>query len=512
VTTHHVYLRSNCGDNNYSTWTDDVPFTTLTLPPSVTGIVTDASCYEFCNGAIDITISNGTAPFSVLWSNGAVTEDISGLCAGIYSVTVTDANSQSGTETFTVLEPNSLGVDGAAITDVSCPGLCDGSIMPYPFGGTPPYSYTWSGPYGFTSSLPELTDLCAGTYSLTLTDANLCVFTTSFDVYEPYILQVAAIKQDVSCYGASDGTMQVIAVSGGTPPYYFLWSTGATTSSITGLGPGLYFLTVTDDHGCEATTFNTIYEPSAIDVLGTVTDASCPTAADGSLNVVTTGGTPPYTFAWSNGATTESITGLLPMQYDLTVTDAAGCFSFGSWTVGQNASVCATISVSGLVNSTVCYDATSTITVAGGGQVFEVTSPGFATFIAGSKISYLPGTKVTGGGKMIGRIAPSGPWCSGSKITEVAAGPGEEPMVTDHGFFSLYPNPTSGNFTIVRKGDDLTSGFRVEIYTTNGTLMLTDDITGQKQEFRFADMPVGLYIVKVVAEGSVETFKLVKTR
>jgi hypothetical protein len=511
-TLYHSYVRGNCGDNVYSDWTTDHSFTTLTLPPSVTGDVTNATCFGLCNGMIDITVTDGLAPFTYQWSNEAITEDISGLCSGNYSVTVTDANNQTCTGSWFVEEPSELGTDGASITDVSCADLCDGSIMPYAYGGTPPYFYAWSGPYGYTANTSLITGLCAGMYDLTLTDVNNCTFSTSFEVVEPWILQVSAVKQDVSCYGANDGAMQVINVSGGTYPYTFLWSTGATTPAISGLAPGQYWLTVTDSHGCEALTFNIINEPTAIIASGTVTNATCPGAADGGILVSVSGGSYPYAFLWSTGATTESISGVVPGEYGLTVTDASGCVVTDSWIVGQVSEVCANISVTGQINTTECYDATSTITVAGGGQVFEVIYPGFATFIAGSKISYLPGTKVTGGGKMIGKIAPSGPWCSGSKITEVTTGPEETPMGTENTYFTLYPNPTNGNFTIVQKGDQSYSDIRVEIFSMSGEKVMTEKMVGQKHEFRFADMPSGLYFVKLLAEDYVETIKLVKTR
>lgn len=161
---------------------------------------------------------------------------------------------------------------------------------------------------------------------------------------------------------------------------------------------------------------------------------------------------------------------------------------------------------------TECYDATNTITVAGGGTTFLVETGGSATFIAGVKILYLPGTTVQAGGYMLGKIAPSGPFCTPVKITEVAAGQNDQPMVTGNAFFSLFPNPTNGNFTLVQKGDHNLQNVTVEVFTLSGEKVLMERMAGQKREFRFADMPAGLYFVKVMADDYVETIKLVKTR
>jgi hypothetical protein len=327
----------------------------------------------------------------------------------------------------------------------------------------------------------------------------------------PEPLSMYAETTAISCYGSSDGSLGSY-VWGGVPPYSYLWSTGATTSWIAGLVAGTYSLTVTDAVSASISDSWTLTEPPLLSVSGSATNATCPGAGDGSIAITVSGGTPDYTYLWSNGSTNEDLSGLAPGNFAVTVTDSHGCISTTSFTVGVTSAVCPNITVTGNITTIVCYDATNTITVAGGGQVFEVTSPGFATFIAGSKITYLPGTKVTGGGKMIGKIAPSGPFCSSSKITEVAADAGEAPAVTERAAFNLYPNPTNGNFTLVQRGDRTLGDVKVEVFNMSGKKVMTETMIGARHEFRFADMPGGLYFVKVVADNYVETIKLVKTR
>ena len=167
--------------------------------------------------------------------------------------------------------------------------------------------------------------------------------------------------------------------------------------------------------------------------------------------------------------------------------------------------------MAGIVDGIECFNALNTITVAGTPSTFTVTPTGDATFIAGMKIIFLPGTTVQSGGYLHGYIAPSGPFCGAAKLTEVTAKT-EAPVVTERTWFTLFPNPTNGDFTLVMKGEQAYSEVRIEVYGMNGERVLTENMIGAKHEFRFSTMPVGLYFVKVVADEYVETIKLVKTR
>ncbi len=166
----------------------------------------------------------------------------------------------------------------------------------------------------------------------------------------------------------------------------------------------------------------------------------------------------------------------------------------------------------GSVADAQCFNATNVITV-GGTDVFHVTSTGAATLIAGVSIDILPGTTVDAGGYLLGRIG--GSWCGGKSATipEVSAVTEEAPVSFNQASFTLYPNPTTGNFTLVQKGNSLYSNVNVEVYNMRGTRVMTDRMIGEKShEFRFSEIPDGLYFVKVVADNYVETIKLIKTR
>ena len=139
---------------------------------------------------------------------------------------------------------------------------------------------------------------------------------------------------------------------------------------------------------------------------------------------------------------------------------------------------------------------------------------GSATFIAGAKISYLPGTKVMAGGYMVGRITLNGTYCNtSSSMVTVVSGQEETPARSEHPYFTLYPNPTNSNFTLVQKDDKLYNNVKVEIFNMNGFKVNSTPMTGERQhEFNTVDLPSGLYFVKVTTDGYTETIKLVKTK
>jgi hypothetical protein len=279
------------------------------------------------------------------------------------------------------------------------------------------------------------------------------------------------------------------------------------------LTAGTYTLTLTDNNGCTITQEAVVSDPPLLSISAATIPQSCPAYTDGSINLTVTGGTGSYYYYWSTGAETEDITGLTAGTYAVTVYDSHACQQIGNYTVGLASQVCPIANVTGTVSTVVCYNATSTIYVAGSGQTFIVDATGHADFIAGMNIKFQEGTKVMPGGYLHGKINPGGPWCSSTKMTEVVASGGETTLATELARFTLYPNPTNGNFTLVQKGDRTFGNIRVEVYSMSGEKILTESMIGEKKhEFRFSDMATGLYFVKVVADDYVETIKLVKTR
>jgi hypothetical protein len=308
---------------------------TITQPAAIglAGLptVTSASCGGACDGSItNVVIAGGTPPYTYLWSNGATTADITGLCAGAYTGTVTDANGCTFVSpAITISSAGSIALTGTpTTTNITCNGLCNGSISGVSVtGGTAPYTYAWSN--GATTA--NISGLCAGNYDLTVTDNGGCSFTLpiAITITQPAVLVAPALTvTNITCNGLSNGSLTV-APTGGTTPYTYSWSpSGGTAATASGLGAGTYTVLVTDNNACTASATATITEPTALGLNGfpTATNVNCFGDSTGAVSALSpTGGTPPYTYLWSNGATTQDLTNVPAGTYNGTVTDANGC-------------------------------------------------------------------------------------------------------------------------------------------------------------------------------------------
>ena len=342
---------------------------TITQPPMLTLTVTaqtDADCNGAATGSASVQASGGVSPYSYSWSNGGSGSTQTGLAAGAYIVTATDANNCTAVTTVFISEPPGLQVT-TSVVDASCAGVCDGEIDVSVSGGAGPFDYQWSN----GSNTEDLTGLCAGAYDLTITDANGCSTTVTATVNEPPALSVQIDAQtNVDCQGASTGAVTVSGV-GGTPAYSYSWSTGATGNSLTGLTAGMYIVTATDSQGCTASLTVTITEPALLLANASATGETGNGANDGTATAAPAGGTSPYEYAWSNGGTTQTITGLMPGGYTVTVTDANGCTAVETVTVSPfNCAISAT--AAGMPVS--CFggnDGEATVNVTGGTPPFS---------------------------------------------------------------------------------------------------------------------------------------------
>lgn len=337
--------------------------TSATVPATVNLLATttrnDASCAGSTTGSIMLAVSGGTTPYSYRWSNGATTQDLSGLTAGIYSVTVTDAGGCTGTAAATIREPAALRLS-LGTPRPSCFGGASGGVSAAVSGGTTPYSYLWSN--GATTA--SLSGVGSGAYTVTVTDANGCVATGSATITESTQITALTNKTNATCYAANDGIV-TLAVGGSAAPLTYLWSTGATTQNLSGVAAGLYSVTVTDANGCTATASASVGAPTQLRVLATATAASCTGSATGSVALTVNGGTAPFAYLWSNGATTQNLTSVAPGFYSVTVTDTNGCTAGCSATVGGATALRPSITVTA---ATCCASSSGRVdlTVSGG--------------------------------------------------------------------------------------------------------------------------------------------------
>jgi gliding motility-associated-like protein len=290
---------------------------------------TNVNCFGASTGAIDISISGGVLPYTYSWSNGAITQDISGLTAGDYTVTVTDANNCTATALYTITQIAALAIN-PTITNSGCVAN-SGSIATNVVGGTNPYNYDWSN--GNTTA--SINNLAAGNYTLTVTDNNGCTVSWNGTVVGAGSPSASFTVINVSCYGFSDGSITT-SVNGGNPPYNFLWSNGSTSSSLNNIGGGSYAVTITDQSGCTANYSNTVQSPIPLSLSANITHVNCYNGNTGNIQLTVSGGTAPYTYQWNTGAQTSSISNLIAGNYNVTVTDSLNCTKTGTYNVSQN--------------------------------------------------------------------------------------------------------------------------------------------------------------------------------
>src|SRR3569832_2085781 len=247
------------------------------------------------------------------------------LSAGTYSVVVADANGCTQVTTVIITEPSAVTAIGSTLTNVSCFNGNNGSATVNPGGGTSPYSYQWS-PIGCNSITAN--NLSAGTYSITVTDANGCSVISSASVSQPSLLTAAASTvSNVSCNGGNNGSATVIP-GGGTTPYTYQWSSGGYTAIENNLAAGTYTITVTDANGCSTTSTATITQPAVVTAtISNFTNVSCHGGNNGTATVIASGGTGTYSYAWNtNPMQLRAIaTALTAGTYSVVVADANGC-------------------------------------------------------------------------------------------------------------------------------------------------------------------------------------------
>ncbi len=329
-----------CPGDYYVTVTDGNGCTatlseTITEPSEITSsaTITDALCNGSCDGSIDLSVSGGTSPYTYEWDTTDDTEDISDLCTGTYSVTITDDNGCESSASFTVGEPSEISIS-ATINDALCYGSCDGSIDLSVSGGTSPYTYEWD--TDPNQNTEDINDLCAGDFTVIVTDDNGCSATATYTVTEPAPLTATSSVTDVTCNGDCDGTAN-ISVDGGTPPYEYDWDGPYNGPNPQDMCAGTFTVTITDANECTTTIDVTIEEPPALELQLSSTNESAPGANDGTATADASGGTPLYTYLWDDNAnqTTATATNLAPGTYCVIVTDENGCTISGCVTVNE---------------------------------------------------------------------------------------------------------------------------------------------------------------------------------
>lgn len=429
-------------------------------------IVKNTLCFGDSNGVVDLIPSGGTPPYTFIWNTNASSEDLLGVPAATYYVTITDTKGCTRIDSATVSQPDPI-VTSGFITNVTCNGYCDGMVDITAYGGTLPYSFAWS----TAESTEDIIALCGGSYYVTVTDANGCVAATLYPVIEPPVLGVTTVGTNVSCFGGVNGAVAAIP-TGGRTPYEYLWNNFVLDSSQTGIGAGTYTVILTDSSGCHVSSDVTITEPLDISISGVVTNVACNGQATGAIDLSVSGGTPSYSYNWSNSAVTQDVTGIAAGSYTVTVTDANLCVKTASFTVNQAQELFTTVSLS----NPVCYGGSNgfvAVDVTGGTIPYSYTwnttpAQNGATATNLKAGSYL--LTVTDAGNCSATVSAT--------LTEPA-----QIEITANGTDARCYNTPTGSVTASVNG-----GTPPYVYTLNGVTQQTDS---------FGSLSPGTYVIAV---------------
>ena len=445
--------------------------TSLTLSTNSTA----ASC-SGSTGSATVTATTGTGPFTYNWSNGQTTQTISGVAGGTYNVTVTGIGNCSATASVTVTSTN-----GITLTPASTPASCNTSngSASITAAGTGPFTYSWN--TGSTNS--SLTGLAGGTYSVTVSGGGGCSATASIVVSSTNGITISTAAVNTSC-GNNNGSATV-NVTAGTGPFTYLWNTGATTSSISGIAAGTYNVTVSGGGGCSATASATV-NPSGNGPVTITSDKTIMCNTDTAHICAPAGYT---SYLWNNGKTTQCIATQLAGNYYVTVTDAGGCTAtsnHGALTVQPQPPV--SMSVSG--DTLLSYNALSYQWYLNGNIIPGATSPLFIATQAGSYTVMISDAN----------------GCTATSLPVVIVKTGIAEIINEN--IKVYPNPLQDGNWNLEVGSTLL-GSTVEIFDDNGRLVYKAKVKNEKTEIEL-NVASGIYMLKISAEQKSIAVKLLK--
>ncbi|MFZ9846556.1 MAG: gliding motility-associated C-terminal domain-containing protein [Flavobacteriales bacterium] len=340
----------------------------------------NVSCLGFCDGEIVSMTSGGTgSTYTYLWNDplNQTTAMADSLCAGSYTVIVTDSMGCTNTTTRNITEPTQLIAFISSYNDVQCTGLCNGSINSIAVGGTTPYSYTWNN----LANTQNVSGLCADTFYVTVTDANSCVDSASQIIVEPLLALTSSIVDSTNllCRSVCDGIATVRA-SGGTAGYNYNWYTAGNLNDTTGVNlcAGLNFVEVTDTKGCIDTAQVNLFAPPSIFIsTANHKNISCYNACDGAADISISGGVSPYTIQWNDPSlsTDTFVVNLCAGTYKAIVRDANGCVDSIQITITEPSQLSASISNQTNIFCQSYCDGNATVRVTGGTAPYNILWP-----------------------------------------------------------------------------------------------------------------------------------------
>jgi hypothetical protein len=366
-------------DNNSCLYLDTIE---ITQPSSLwmsLDLATNTSCFDSCNGTLNITANGGDSTYTYAWigPNGftSTNNNLANLCHGSYIITIDDGITTL-TDTFNVYQPQPI-TSNLIIDSIICHnGFAQVEINVW--GGTQPLIYNWS-----NGANSYITTINSGTHSINVTDQNGCSTSQAFSLTNPDSIINTLASTSIDCFGGNNGSASISVISGGVAPYSYLWSDGQNTNLAIGLSVGIYSCTITDANGCLDSALADIDEPTEIINTTYSTNTSCYDNCDGSISVITSGGTSPYNYIWNNGQLTQNATVLCAGFYNVTITDANNCSTINSAIINEPNPILINIWINGTsleatsgFSSYQWYDANGTLINGATSAIFNPTSMG----------------------------------------------------------------------------------------------------------------------------------------
>jgi hypothetical protein len=464
---------------------------TVTEPPQLTAtsVASDVTCFSAANGYAVSVPAGGTAPYSYSWNTIPVqtTDTASGLAMGTYSCTVTDANGCSVSQSVQITEPTALAATVSS-TDNLCYGDSAGTAVAVASGGTGAYSYSWN------SSPAQLTDsasgLPAGTYICTITDANNCMTADTVTITDPAQLVINTSSQNIACFGGNSGWCGT-SVTGGTPGYMYLWSTGTTMPGDSNLVAGCYYVQIYDQNGCSAIDTICLTEPPALVATGVTANSTTCGGSNGSVDLTPTGGTQPYTYSWSNITSNEDLTGVGAGTYSVTITDANSCTTTYTFTISDPDPPAVTVN---LATTTVCVD-DGAFALSGGSPSGGTWS---GTGVSGG--SFSPTTAGVGSSVITYTFTDSNN-CTGSGTGTIQVNACVGVIEQQENALQLFPNPlTNGSNVVTLQLPVVTDKVQVTLTGVDGKTVYSESFTNrQRIDMALDGIAGGTYMVTVTA-------------
>lgn len=469
---------------------------------SISYQMTKVSCTNANDGTLTALPSYGNEPYIYLWNTGATTQTITNLSVGNYEVTVIGSNGCSLTRTLTVTQQPSLQASIINVQHINCYGGNTGSATALPINGTPPYLYKWSN--GKTTQ--TINNLTIGTYTVTIKDACNTTATASVTITQSAKVDAIVTNTPVTCRGGADGTATAHPIDG-LAPYTYKWNVGQTTQTAVGLiANTTYRVTVKDACNNTVVKSTILSQPNALNATVT-TYASSPCQSTGRAIVTASEGTPPYTYKWNTGDTTNMIENIPAGTYTVTVKDACNASkSITKSVASKNINVTKTIKCtsSGQCNGSI------TVNVTGGDPPYTYlwsngqTNQTAINLCKGNykvTITDALGCTKIGGNYLV-------PVCKSFTIeydfeTDFS-------KITTNKEFQIYPNPAIYKLHIVFPSDHLDLIYKIELFDILGNKIF--DTTSYQQTHLSLDISSitnGVYFIRISSEKDYLQQKLI---